>query len=94
MEWDEQDDLNGMDENLNSVGYSLLPEPGMILLQERICSISGSKFFPVRDSSQINERKWRSPFHSPPLFHLNCASLTFHQTPSWVGVVGWCDCAG
>ena len=38
-EWDGKD-------TLNSTGYSLLQDPEMVLLQKRICSLRGSKFFP------------------------------------------------
>ena len=54
--------------NRQPAGYRLLPEPGMVLLQERICSLRGSKFFPVRVRSQTKGMKWRivsaNPFHS------------------------------
>ena len=40
---------NRMDKN----GYKFFPEPGVVLLQGIICSLSGRKFYPVKVSSQI-----------------------------------------
>ena len=32
-------------DSLFSIGYNLLPQPGMVLLQERICSLEGANSF-------------------------------------------------
>ena len=56
---------NGMDKKA---------EPGIALLQERICSLIGSKFFPIRVPSKINGKKVdASKGHSNPFSVLNYA---------------------
>ena len=64
----------------NSIGYNVLPEHGMVLLQERICSLRGSKFFPVRVPSQIHGKKLRLSLPAYWILHhfILCLKLCLH----------------
>ena len=58
LEW------NGM---ADTIYIPLASEPGVSFLQKRICSLRGSKFFPVRVPSQIHESEKDYPWqHSTP----------------------------
>ena len=49
---------------MDKSGYKFFPEPGVVLLQGIIFSLSGRKFYPVKVSSQITVVEEPYPYQS------------------------------